>query len=271
MAAICADCRTANRDGAKFCKGCGHRLKLAPPANATEIRPDVDEDWPATQRMPWRQDVVRVAVAQSAESGAPSPAEPPRLDDHRQKAKSVPSAKVAAVRKTRTNRVGAWILLTSVIVVAGSWYAYSSRITTRQASVPTPPPVVQPPSVPVLPAPEPAPVELSAPPPAEPQVVTPQATQAKPVVPPAPKKRKAAPAPISTPDSAAQPVAPAPVPEPLAPANPQTACEGLNFFARARCMAAQCAQADYKAHPQCAAVRRQQQIDEEKRNPSLIN
>ena len=271
MAAICADCRTANRDGAKFCKGCGHRLKLAAPANATEIRPDVDEDWPATQRMPLRQDVVRVAVAQSAESGAASPATPPRLDDRRQKAKSLPSAKAAAPRKTGTNRVGAWILLTSALVVAGGWYAYNSRITTRQAIIQSPPPVVQPPSAPALPAPEPAPVELSAPPPAEPQVVTPQATQAKPIAPPSPKKRKAAPAPVSKPPPVAQPVAPAAVPEPLAPANPQIACEGLNFFARARCMAAQCAQADYKAHPQCAAVRRQQQIDEEKRNPSLIN
>ena len=36
-------------------------------------------------------------------------------------------------------------------------------------------------------------------------------------------------------------------------------------------MAGQCAKADYKAHAQCEAVRRQQQIDEEKRNPTMLN
>jgi hypothetical protein len=36
-------------------------------------------------------------------------------------------------------------------------------------------------------------------------------------------------------------------------------------------MVAQCAKAEFRASAQCAAVRRQQQIDEEKRNPSLLN
>ncbi|MDB5826469.1 MAG: hypothetical protein JWQ73_689, partial [Variovorax sp.] len=33
----------------------------------------------------------------------------------------------------------------------------------------------------------------------------------------------------------------------------------------------QCAKAEFRSHPQCDAVRKQQRIDEEKRNPSLIN
>jgi hypothetical protein len=59
--------------------------------------------------------------------------------------------------------------------------------------------------------------------------------------------------------------------EPAAPSNPDAACAGQGFFGRTRCMVAQCAKAEYRTHGQCDAVRRQQQIDEEKRNPSLAN
>jgi hypothetical protein len=59
--------------------------------------------------------------------------------------------------------------------------------------------------------------------------------------------------------------------EPAAPASPEAACASQGFFGRARCMVAQCAKAEFGASAQCAAVRRQQQIDEEKRNPSLLN
>jgi hypothetical protein len=59
--------------------------------------------------------------------------------------------------------------------------------------------------------------------------------------------------------------------EPAAPPNPDAACAGQGFFGRTRCMVAQCAKAEYRTHGQCDAVRRQQQIDEEKRNPSLAN
>ncbi|WP_068676687.1 MULTISPECIES: hypothetical protein [unclassified Variovorax] len=65
-------------------------------------------------------------------------------------------------------------------------------------------------------------------------------------------------------------MAPVPV-EPVAPPNPGVACAGQGFFGRTRCMVAQCARAEYRTHAQCDAVRRQQQIDEEKRNPSLAN
>lgn len=273
MAAICADCRTANRDGAKFCKGCGHRIRIAPPDNPAESRSDLDEDWPATQRMSMRHELDHVDdLPLSPESRTPFPPAPPRGGGWEANSDSSPSTKVAGATKTGTNRIGVWTLLTAMIV-GGGWYAYSSRIINGPANIPSPAAVVLPAPAPVIAAPEPAPAELLPPPLTGLEIVQPQATPAKPAVTP-PKTRKAASVRVAPPPPVVtQPVAPAspPAPEPVAPANPQTACDGLNFFARARCMAAQCAKADYKAHPQCEPVRRQQQIDEEKRNPSLLN
>ncbi|MFS2053993.1 hypothetical protein ACEN8K_34725, partial [Variovorax sp. CT11-76] len=61
-------------------------------------------------------------------------------------------------------------------------------------------------------------------------------------------------------------------PEPhAAPADPQSQCGDRNFIARAQCMAAQCAKPEFRGHAQCEAVRRQQQLEEEKRNPTLAN
>ncbi|KPV03654.1 hypothetical protein APR51_44630 [Variovorax paradoxus] len=56
-----------------------------------------------------------------------------------------------------------------------------------------------------------------------------------------------------------------------APADPQSQCGDRNFIARAQCMAAQCAKPEFRGHAQCEAVRRQQQLEEEKRNPTLAN
>jgi hypothetical protein len=53
------------------------------------------------------------------------------------------------------------------------------------------------------------------------------------------------------------------------PGSPADQCAGLGFFGTSRCMAAQCAKPAYAAHAACEAVRRQQQLMEEKRNPSL--
>jgi len=36
-------------------------------------------------------------------------------------------------------------------------------------------------------------------------------------------------------------------------------------------LSAQCAKPEFRGHAQCEAVRRQQQLDEEKRNPTLVN
>jgi hypothetical protein len=110
--------------------------------------------------------------------------------------------------------------------------------------------------------------------PPSPRVEAPKPTVA--AAPKAPKARKAAPvaavaAPAPAPVAPSAPVLAAAPAEPATPASPDAACAGQGFFGRARCMAAQCAKAEYRASAQCDAVRRQQQIDEEKRNPSLLN
>jgi hypothetical protein len=53
--------------------------------------------------------------------------------------------------------------------------------------------------------------------------------------------------------------------DPLAP------CRALNIFARAVCMNNQCAQPTHADRPQCVQVRRQRQLDEARRNPTLAN
>ena len=62
-------------------------------------------------------------------------------------------------------------------------------------------------------------------------------------------------------------VAEAPRPKALASANPMAACSPMNFIAAAQCMASQCLKPGFKSHPQCEAVRRRQQLEEQKRNP----
>jgi hypothetical protein len=48
---------------------------------------------------------------------------------------------------------------------------------------------------------------------------------------------------------------------------PAAACANMNLIAASRCMAAQCLKSEFKPHPQCEAVRRRQQLEEQKRNP----
>jgi hypothetical protein len=56
-------------------------------------------------------------------------------------------------------------------------------------------------------------------------------------------------------------------PKSSAAPEPGTACQALNFIARSQCMAAQCLRREFRSHAQCEAVRRQQRLEEEKRNP----
>jgi hypothetical protein len=198
-------------------------------------------------------------------------------------------------RPSVARRLGTWsVLIAVVLLVAVGWgYVYNSRNSAvppvaKEFAAPVPvetavtPPVetvVAPPVETVVAPPpvaqvaEPAePVQIA---PALPSMVEPPpAEPVKPVAVAPPKPRKRTPAvavAAPTPVALAPEPAPPPAPQPVALATPQSQCAGLNFFARAQCMAAQCAKADYKAHAQCEAVRRQQQIDEEKRNPTLLN
>ncbi|MDM0072832.1 hypothetical protein QTH90_00440 [Variovorax sp. J2P1-59] len=58
---------------------------------------------------------------------------------------------------------------------------------------------------------------------------------------------------------------------PREPVEPGAACAGLNFIAAARCMAAQCLKPAFVPHVQCEAVRGQQRLEAEKRNPILLH
>lgn len=169
------------------------------------------------------------------------------------------------------------LLVVAVAMVVAGWYGYGTRKTpvATDASVqPVPAPA---PAVPT-PVAEPTPAAAPAPQVAEPVEAPPVAETAaaglatpKPVAKPRKQAAVAAPAP-SAPEPAAPAVAPAPPPPaPAPPAEPQALCGDRNFIAKAQCMAAQCLKAEYKAHAQCEAVRRQQRLEEEKRNPTLIN
>jgi hypothetical protein len=69
--------------------------------------------------------------------------------------------------------------------------------------------------------------------------------------------------------AAAVAASPAPAPVAQAPApDPESQCAGRNFISKARCMSTQCQQPENRMHAQCEGVRRQQQIEEEKRNPA---
>lgn len=78
------------------------------------------------------------------------------------------------------------------------------------------------------------------------------------------------PRPAAVPDAAAEVAAPA-RPSVGGFGAPSAQCAGLGYFATSRCMAAQCLVANFRAHPECEAVRQQQRLMEEKRNPANFN
>ncbi|MDQ7958683.1 MAG: zinc ribbon domain-containing protein, partial [Pseudomonadota bacterium] len=88
-----------------------------------------------------------------------------------------------------------------------------------------------------------------------------------------PRPKKEAPAPVVPKPPVEVPVAApvAPPPPPPPPPTPEAVCAGRNFIARAQCLAAECAKPAQRSHPQCEAVRQQQRLEEEKRNPTLAN
>jgi hypothetical protein len=305
---VCAECQTAYRDeNSKFCKGCGRRLSVAVPAvvaaaldvaEPADTLPGIEEEWPATQRMAYHPDMApdeffnraipATAIAGAAEAVSrarrtllpPIPASPSSSSLARNARRSASrrssrSRNIAGERQSIASRLGTWSVVIAVVaMVAVGWgYVYNSRNSAvppvaKEVSVPVPAEPATPPPVAQVAEPAPAPVIREVP-----TVEDPPAAPANPVA-AAVKPRKAA-APVAVvPQPSATPVsepAPPPPSEPVAPASPQSLCAGLNFFARAQCMASQCAKADFRSHAQCEAVRRQQQIEEEKRNPTLIN
>ncbi|MGJ7509373.1 hypothetical protein [Variovorax sp. GT1P44] len=271
-------------------------IEVAEPADTL---PGIEDEWPATQRMAYHPDLApdalfNRAIPATAVAGAaevlsrarrtlppPLPASPSSSSLARSARRSAArrssrSRSVASERQSLVSRLGTWGLVIAVVAaVALGWgYVYNARnsavpAVAKEVALPVPAPaepVTAPPVIAKMI--EPAPVVTEAPPMEEPPPVP-----AKPASAPAKPRKAAAPVAVA-PQPAATPVsepAPPPPPEPVAPASPQSLCAGLNFIARAQCMAAQCAKADFRLHAQCEAVRRQQQIEEEKRNPTLIN
>ena len=214
------------------------------------------------------------ATPQGLESNwAPSPA--------RVKKPRVKIRKPAPVdRPPRKRAILLWVglLLLAVAMIVAGWSGYGTRkapAAVEEAAPPAaapapvaPPPAAEPPPPPPA---EPAAADAQA---AEQPAPTAEAAPAPSAPKPAAKPRKQATAAAPIPPAAepAPPAAaPAPPPAPAAPAEPAAMCGDRNFIAKAQCMAAQCLKPEYKAHAQCEAVRRQQRLEEEKRNPTLIN
>lgn len=286
MALLCVACRTGNRDAAKFCKGCGGKLVSLPPRSAAEAEA-LDDAWGAT-------------VVASLDDGLAPPsrtgAQPGRASRpsalHTASAEPSSRPHLLDVAPRPRDRSVFWVLLAAaaIVVATGGLYVYrglhrkpvpavvqphAQEPTAVPASAPAavPEPAVLPAAVSVTPV-EVVPAAETAPAAPAPMASSPAVAAAS-AVPAARKPRKAASAsvpPAAAPPVAVVPVAPtapsmAPV-DPPPPADPAQACAGRNFIATAQCLVVQCAKPEFSAHARCDAVRKQQRIDEEKRNPT---
>jgi hypothetical protein len=246
MTVLCGTCNAENRDAAKFCKGCGRKIA---------------EAW--TQAAP-----AAVLQGLAVAAAVPSPRAPaPAV------AAADPVFLTAAPASAQIGN-GRWIaalgLGVALLVVIAAWWGHRNRSE----------PIAEPVAVVASAA---APAADTAPAAASPAVVAPEAAppvvlteklnlepaapeQPQPVakVRKAPVKKQAAPPPVV---EVAAPAPPPPAPEPVRQPSPQESCAGRNFIAHAQCMAAQCARPEIASHAQCEAVRRQQRLEEEKRNP----
>ncbi|MDA7418528.1 zinc ribbon domain-containing protein [Xenophilus arseniciresistens] len=276
MAQVCSACGTDNRDAAKFCRGCGARLgeQVAAPGPA---------HWEHTQPADLLEQEQTVLIKPAAKRVAPAPPAAPQAQ-----ATPAPDAASAA---SAPRRWLLWVgLALGLLVVAAAFVLWLRGA--GKAADPAPPQPAAAAPAPVAPAPAPtvlAPVEpVQTPSSAIPAVTPSLAPEPSAVQPapapaaapaPAPSAPAAAPRPRPRRESAAAPVAPAPAelapaaPVPAAPAPapapvpPEQTCGALGFFAKARCMAAECAKPALAKHPQCEAVREQQRREERIRNP----
>ena len=249
MTVLCGACNAENRAAAKFCKGCGRKIAQAW-AQAT----------PAAAGAGAGEATVLLSAAAAAVPAPRAPALAAAVAD--------PVFLAPSPLRPRIGN-GRWIaslgLAVVLLVAASAWWGHRNR------SIP----IAQPPPLAAGDANSaPAAVEPPVVAPAVPAVLVAEKLILEPgeAAPAAPKPRKVpakkqpAPTPAPVPQVAA-PAPPPPAPEPLRVATPQESCAGRNFIAHAQCMAAQCARPDVASHAQCEAVRRQQRLEEEKRNP----
>ncbi|MGE8201713.1 zinc ribbon domain-containing protein [Variovorax sp. 2RAF20] len=214
------------------------------------------------------------------------PASPPGLESTwapksgtKRRSRAKVRQSVPAERPPRKRVILLWLglLVVAVAMIVAGWSGNGTRKTPAAAeeatatAIETPAPVA-PSSLaePSPAAPEPQPAEPAVTPPAV-ETAPAAAAAPKPATKPRNKQAITAALPSNAPEPAAVVAAPAPAPAPVAAAEPQAMCGDRNFIAKAQCMAAQCLKPEFKAHAQCEAVRRQQRIEEEKRNPTLIN
>ncbi|MDH6167148.1 hypothetical protein M2282_002297 [Variovorax boronicumulans] len=311
MALICPVCSTENREGANFCKSCGTTLSATASRIPSPPSPEgqADREWATTAPAQLRAPTIpaplfdlpepvpssrgffgkasadeRTAILAPGQSSAPSSSSRAERAERKRSRTKVPRPPEPPEPPLRQRGLVLWLglLVVAVVMVVAGWYGYGSRKTAEPVDAP-PPPVAAPAAAPTAPpAVEPPPLETVAPAaPAAPETpaVEMPAAEAAPVSPAAapkpaakPRKQAAAAPQAAAPEAAAPAAATAPPPPaPAAPAEPQALCADRNFIAKAQCMATQCLKPEFKAHAQCEAVRRQQRVEEEKRNPTLIN
>ena len=306
MALICPVCSAENREGANFCKSCGSTLSAAgkripPPPGPSQA----DREWAATAPAQLRAPTIPAPLMDIGEPAPssrsffgrtpaadertvilapgqpPLPPAPPSESRRERSERKKTRVKVARPPEPplRSRGLVLWLglLAVAVVMIVAGWYGYGIRKAAEPVETP-PPPVVAPAPVappPVAEPPPAAPVVQETPPveaPVEEAAPVPPVVAPKPVPAAKPRKQANAAPQAAAPEAPAPAAAAAPPPSaPAASAEPQAMCGDRNFIAKAQCMAAQCLKPEYKAHAQCEAVRRQQRIDEEKRNPTLLN
>jgi hypothetical protein len=267
MTVLCGACGAENRDAAKFCKGCGRKIAQAwpqPPAAAVGAG----------------EAALLMGAAAAAPTATAAPAAP--AAQARMPSWAVDELRPAPAPLRPRIGNGRWIvalgLLVGLLVLTAAWWGHRNRsleiakpAATQMepqaaASAPALAPVLPPQTAQPAAGASPPPViaekvELAAPEPAAAAAVKPRKAPAK----------KQPPTPAAPVVEAALPAAPAPAPAPVRSPSPQESCGSLNFIAKAQCMATQCARPELAAHAQCEAVRRQQRLEEEKRNPTMAN
>lgn len=240
MATTCPNCGTENRAIAKFCIECIGNLptSFAP----TEIQSRLGE----RSSLPLPPAPAR---ASPLTTGAALP---------RGLAEALLTRSASSARPTPNAKKGLWVSVAPfaialligaigwMIAGASSWHIYSAS-----AAAVAPQPVAS-----AVDAVAPAPVQVAP------------VIEAAPAPPPAPSADVQAP-PAAAPKPRRTPAA-APA-RPATGAAPSAHCAELGFFAKGNCMAALCAQPAHGQHPSCEAVRQQQRLMEEKRNPMLAN
>ncbi|CAN5822434.1 hypothetical protein BH11PSE13_BH11PSE13_28070 [soil metagenome] len=287
MGVTCPACGTENRSVAKFCIECIGSLPTI--FAATEILPHM----PHMPHMPQRSQAVH-RTPFVREPAIREDAEPGRASGFIAAAAAATVASAAptgpqtasvssGVQRNVEVRKGLWVSVAAfaiaLVIGAAGWlvagagglyiYAFGHSGSTGETELAV---VTAPPAMSAVQAAPSAPAVIAATPniaaarsPVTPTLQTTAATAATAAAtstPTSPPARTTAKPTTSTQVRAGRATA---------AADPTAQCTGLGFFATSRCMATQCAKADYSAHPTCAALLAQQRVMEEKRNPTMAN